>query len=218
MRKILLLCLLVPAFVFSANKKKTNYHLKDPKIVNPIIMIDAGHGGNDKGACVNKPYCKEKRLALQTAVLVEKHLKQLGYRVVMTRKTDCFLSLDKRVSMANSLSCDLFVSIHYNSCPSESPSGFEIHFTDDPNNVKKTKASQKLANAILSRLAFRTKAKNRGLKKGKLYVTKNTDMPSVLVEGGFLTNLNERKKILQYAYRDKIAMGIAEGINKFLRQ
>lgn len=218
MKKLFAFFLLVPMLIFSASKKKSDYHLKDSKIVNPVIMLDAGHGGNDKGATVKKPYCKEKRLALQTTLLVEKHLKQLGYKVVLTRKTDCFIPLAKRVAMANHLSCDLFVSIHFNSCPTESPNGIEIHLTEDPNNINKTKASNKLANSILSSLVFRTKAKNRGLKKGKLYVTRNTDMPSVLVEGGFMTNLNERKKILQYQYRDKIAMGIAEGIDKFLKQ
>jgi N-acetylmuramoyl-L-alanine amidase len=209
--------LLIPMMVFSAAKKK-NYHLKDTKIVNPVIMIDAGHGGADKGACVKNPYCKEKRLSLQTALLVEKHLKQLGYKVIMTRKTDCFVSLDKRVAMANRLSCDLFVSIHYNSCPTTAPNGIEIHFTDDSKNKKKSQASKKLAQNILDRLIHRTKAKNRGLKTGKLYVTKNTEMPSILVEGGFITNLDERKKIRQYQYRDKIAMGIAEGIDRFLKK
>lgn len=217
MLKILCFCLFIPLMVFCGNNKK-GYHLKSPKIVNPVIMIDPGHGGPDKGACVKNPYCKEKRLALQTALLVEKHLKQLGYKVLMTRKTDCFVPLEKRVKMANRLSCDLFVSIHYNSCPKPEPHGIEIHFTEDKRNKKKTIASKKLAETILGRLIFRTKAKNRGLKTGKLYVTKNTDMPSILVEGGFITNLTERKKVSQYKYKDKIAKGIAEGIDKFLKQ
>jgi len=216
--KKLLYILLVPLMLFSASKKKS-YHLNETKIVNPMIVIDPGHGGKDDGTCGKNPYCKEKRLALQTAILIEKHLKQLGYKnIVLTRRTDSFIPLSKRVQIANSLSCDLFISVHYNSCPTSAPSGIEIHYTEDKKNKKRSKASKKLAQLILDKMVYRTKARNRGLKTGKLYVTRNTEMPSVLIEGGFLTNEIEKKNINTWAYRDKIAKSVAEGINKFLRQ
>lgn len=210
--------LFLPLLIFGAPKKKSTYHLNDTKIINPTIVIDAGHGGKDHGACVKSPWCREKRLALETALLVEKHLKQLGYKVIMTRRNDRFVSLEKRVELANKMSSDLFVSIHYNSCPSPQPHGIEIHYTEDKKNKKRTKASEKLAQTVLDKLATRTKARNRGLKKGKLYVTRNAQMPAILVEGGFVTNQTECKKIVQNAYKDTIAKSIAEGIDKFLKQ
>lgn len=216
--KTLLFILLVPLALSSATKKKS-YHLNETKIVNPVIVIDPGHGGKDDGTCGKNPYCKEKRLVLQTALLLEKHLKQLGYKnIVLTRRTDSFIPLSKRVQIANSLSCDLFISIHYNSCPTSAPSGIEIHYTEDLKNKKRTQASKKVAQLILDKMVLRTNARNRGLKTGKLFVTRNTEMPSVLIEGGFLTNEQEKKNINTWAYRDKIAKSMAEGINKFFRQ
>lgn len=191
--------------------------LDSPKSVNPLIVIDPGHGGRDQGAQVTKPYCKEKRLALETALLVEKYLKQLGYRVILTRKSDHFIPLSKRVEIANQAKSALFVSLHYNSCPNAVAHGIEIHYTADDSLKQKTVESKKLAEMILNSLVLRTNAKNRGLKKGQLYVTRNTIMPSILVEGGFLTNMNERNNLINKTYIDKIAKSVAEGIDTYLK-
>lgn len=188
-----------------------------PETISPLVIIDPGHGGRDHGAVVKAPYCKEKRLALQTALLLDTHLKQLGYKTLLTRSSDLFIPLSRRAEIANKARSCVFVSIHYNSCPTSAPHGIEIHYYNSRKLTEKTTESIKLANSVLSRLITRTKAKNRGLKKSDLYVLRNTTMPAILVEGGFLTNLQERKKLKDRRYLDQIAKSIAEGVDKFLK-
>ena len=79
-----------------------------------IIIVDAGHGGKDMGANSKKDKYEEKGLTLETAFLIADHLKKLGYKTIMTRKSDVFVPLETRAEIANSLKADLFVSIHYN--------------------------------------------------------------------------------------------------------
>ncbi|MBM3184533.1 MAG: N-acetylmuramoyl-L-alanine amidase, partial [Chlamydiae bacterium] len=77
--------------------------------IRPTIVVDAGHGGTDQGAKAKFPYCEEKRIALQTARLVKKYLDQLGYHVIMTRTTDTFIPLWRRVEIAKQSDAEIFV-------------------------------------------------------------------------------------------------------------
>ncbi|EKE07753.1 MAG: hypothetical protein ACD_17C00533G0003, partial [uncultured bacterium] len=135
----------------------------------PIVVIDVGHGGTDRGARRHGPYCEEKKLCLLTARLIRRYLDQLGYHVVMTRDTDDFLPLARRVEIARQASANIFVSIHYNSSKSPDASGVEIFFSDSKANPVRTSASKKLADSILGQLIRRTSAKSRGVKKGNFY-------------------------------------------------
>src|SRR5687767_11075767 len=83
--------------------------------MRPTIVIDAGHGGIDPGTKAQKPFCEEKRICLQSARLVKKYLDQLGYHVVLTRNTDTFVPLSRRVEIARQADAALFVSVHFNS-------------------------------------------------------------------------------------------------------
>src|SRR3989344_5755950 len=74
----------------------------------PTIVLDPGHGGTDRGARSKAPFCEEKRICLQTARLVKKYLDQLGYHVVMTRTTDAFIPLPRRVEIASQSSSSVF--------------------------------------------------------------------------------------------------------------
>lgn len=184
----------------------------------PTIILDPGHGGTDLGARGRAPYCEEKRLCLQTARLVRKYLHQLGYHVVLTRNNDAFIPLPRRVELAAQASGDLFVSIHYNSARSPKSSGIEVFFFDEKEDRTRTQASRKLADAILVRLIRRTSAISRGVKKGNFFVIRENTMPAVLVEGGFLSNPNERSQLRSREYQEKIARGIADGIDYFLKR
>ena len=184
-------------------------------IQKPLIYLDPGHGGLDLGAIIKSPHFEEKRLNLITAHYTKRYLEQKGYRVGLTRSRDFFVPLDKRVNLANNARAGIFVSIHYNSCPNSSASGIEIFYSEDSN--KRSTISKKLAEAILLKTSQHTEAKSRGVKKGNLFVLKQTNMPSVLLEPGFLTNPEERDKIKQRDYLDKIAKGIAEGIDNFVK-
>lgn len=182
----------------------------------PLIVLDAGHGGFNLGAQAKFPYITEKKLALSTALQTKKYLEQLGYKVILTRSQDVFIPLAKRVYIANSRHAEIFVSVHFNSCPTKDISGIEVFYSDSAIEKKKI-ASRKLAHSLLSSIVARTSAKSRGVKRANFVVTRDTKMPAVLVEGGFMTNTLELNHLRQQDYLDKISKGIAEGIDKFIR-
>ena len=185
----------------------------------PTIIVDAGHGGRDEGAKRENPFCVEKRVALQTARLVKKHLDQLGYHVVMTRETDAYIPVARRVEIAKQADAQLFVSVHFNSCRSPLVQGVEIFFYDSKEGKKRSLASKRLAESILTRVIRRTSAHSRGVKKGNhLFVIRETPMPAVLVEGGFISHPGERGNLRSSEYQDKIARGIADGIDFYFKK
>ncbi|MBX7066186.1 MAG: N-acetylmuramoyl-L-alanine amidase [Parachlamydiales bacterium] len=183
----------------------------------PTVVIDVGHGGTDRGAKAGNPYCEEKRITLLTARLVKQYLEQLGYHVVMTRSTDNFISLPRRVEIAKQAQGNIFVSVHYNSSRSPEAKGIEVFFFDSKENKNRANASKKLADSILSRLIRKTDANSRGVKKGNFYVIRETSMPAVLVEGGFISNPKERALLKSRDYQEKIAQGIADGIDGYFK-
>ena len=183
----------------------------------PTIVIDGGHGGRDEGAKARSPFCEEKRVCLLTARLVKRYLEQLGYHVVMTRGTDDFIPLPKRVEIAKQARANIFVSVHYNSSRSPEAKGIEVFFFDSKENQMRAKASKKLADSILSRLIRKTSATSRGVKKGNFYVIRETSMPAVLIEGGFISNTKERALLKTRTYQEKIAQGIADGIDEYFK-
>lgn len=187
-----------------------------PQNKNKLIVIDAGHGGKDFGAeAAPKPPLKEKNLNLMTAQMLEDYLQQMGYRTLMTRADDYFVSLDKRASFANSVGADIFVSVHYNSAPSLKAEGVEVFYYRSEINKDRTLVSNELADTILKSVINNTKAKSRGVKHGNLAVLRKTLMPAALVEGGFITNSQELAKLRDPNYLRSIAWGIAQGIQTF---
>lgn len=184
----------------------------------PTIVIDAGHGGLDQGAKAKLPFCEEKRVCLQTARLMKKYLDQLGYHVVMTRDTDSFISLPRRVEIAQASGATIFVSIHFNSARNATAHGIEVFFHDDQEEKTRATLSKKLAAAILTPLIRRTEAQSRGVKKGNFYVIRETSMPAVIVEGGFISNPEERVQLKSLEYQEKIARGVVEGIDSYFKK
>jgi N-acetylmuramoyl-L-alanine amidase len=183
-------------------------------LLHPLIILDAGHGGTDEGTKISA--LKEKRLTLLTVLLTKKHLEDLGYRVMLTRGRDIFLSLPKRVAIANKTKATLFVSVHYNSAPSADANGIEIFYFDSK-EAWRSRASKRLAHCLLHRMLDQTHAASRGVKTGNFHVIRETDMPSVIVEAGFITNSKERQNLKDRQYLDRIAKGIAQGIDKYIK-
>src|SRR5690606_18690146 len=110
----------------------------------------------------------------------------------MTRNTDDFIPLPKRVEIASQAKGNIFVSVHFNSSRSTEAQGIEVFFCDSKENRTRTNASKKLADSVLSKVIRRTTANSRGVKKGNFYVIRETEMPAILVEGGFISNPEER--------------------------
>ncbi|MFA6119359.1 MAG: N-acetylmuramoyl-L-alanine amidase [Parachlamydiales bacterium] len=214
-KKILILCFFI-SYVFC--DEAISVAPQNNVVVKPIIILDAGHGGLDKGAKIRYPYLEEKRLAMTTVLFTKKYLEQYGYKVLLTRDKDYFVPLKKRVDRANNLNAEIFVSVHFNSCPNKLANGIEIYFHDSNENKSKTKHSKNLANCVLTDLIKNTSANSRGIRKGDFVVVKETKMPSILIEAGFLTNSQERDNIRKKTYLEKISLGIAEGIDNFIKK
>ena len=136
----------------------------------------------------------------------------------MTRKDDTFITLDERANFANQIKPRLFVSVHYNSAPSADAEGIEVFYYRSEEDKGRTDQSKKLAHAILNRVIANTQAKSRGVKHGNLAVIRETNMPAVLIEGGFMTNDKEMDKIKDPAYIKQIAWGIAKGVDDWIKQ
>lgn len=181
------------------------------------IVIDPGHGGDDYGTYSNeKPRQHEKYLAMSTSLMLKDHLEKMGYTVIMTRGSDIGVPLKGRVKIASRERAHLFVSMHYNSAPSTKASGVEIFYYRPKKVNSRSKESAKIAESVLARVLQSTKAKSRGVKHGNFCVVRDTTMPAILVEGGFLTNSTELKKVKNPRYQNEVARGVAEGIDDYI--
>lgn len=182
-----------------------------------LVVIDAGHGGEDLGThSTGSTKYQEKTFNLSTAYMVKNYLQQFGYEVYMTRKTDVFIPLDKRSQMANEQNPLAFVSIHYNSAPSPEAEGIEVYYYKKTEDKRRTQQSKALAQNVLTHVLKNTQAKSRGVKHGNYAVIRETKMPAILIEGGFLTNSTELKNLKNAEYLKKISLGIAQGVNDYL--
>lgn len=187
------------------------------KINRGLIVIDPGHGGEDDGTkSLIKPIFLEKYLNLTTAKYLAAYLEQMGYQTIMTRYDDTFIPLKARAQFANERRPLLFVSVHYNAATSAQAQGVEVFYYKSEDNKSRTHTSKSLASSILGEVLLLTGAPSRGVKHGNYAVIRETDMPAVLIEGGFLTNTEEYLKLKQVDYLKKVAWGIAVGINKFV--
>ncbi|MBK1831283.1 N-acetylmuramoyl-L-alanine amidase [Verrucomicrobiaceae bacterium R5-34] len=172
------------------------------RTVNRVI-IDAGHGGKDKGAHRGKVY--EKTLALSVAKQTEALLKKKGMPVTMTRRSDVFISLTNRAAIANRYKNCVFISIHFNAHKSNAYHGVETYYYG-------TEGS-KLAAHIHLRMLSRLKIRNRDTRQRKdLAVLRRTRCPAVLIECGYISNAYERKRCLSASYQQNCARAIADGI------
>ncbi len=218
-----LVCLITPFFTSCSQVEKVkgssetlslSSKQSHKKIFAPLVVLDPGHGGFDIGA--KRANVEEKKLALKTASLVKHYLTRKGYRVILTRSRDTFIPLKKRISIANKTKSRLFVSLHYNAHTSPKPKGIEIYYYDK-GAVWRAKASKKLAESVLKHLIKRTKGVSRGVRKGNFHVIREANMPSILIEGGFITNPRERKQLQDPKYLRQIARSIAEGIDRYFK-
>jgi N-acetylmuramoyl-L-alanine amidase len=197
------------------------------------IILDPGHGGHDKGAV--SAFGTEADFALDVAYRVrELLLKKRGYRVQMTRTDDTFISLEERTRIASRFrDSGLFVSIHFNA-GSGIGTGIETYLMaprlvpsyngdgaptlaelqqwpgngHDPENMA-------LATAVHSALLSRLPLDDRGIKRARFHVLRENILPAVLIEGGFVSNVDEARRISFPAYRQAMAEAIVLAIDNF---
>lgn len=173
-----------------------------------IVVIDAGHGGEDPGAAVGESFEKDINLAI--ALLVREKLDgQEGLVVRMTRAEDVFVSLTDRADYANELDADLFLSIHANALENnDSYSGIFTFYHPDK------RSSKKPAEIVQASVSNASGGIDRGVRSGDYAVLRETSMPAVLVETGFMTCPDELAKLVDQDYQALVARGIAEAIEK----
>ncbi|OPY59708.1 MAG: Germination-specific N-acetylmuramoyl-L-alanine amidase precursor [Pelotomaculum sp. PtaU1.Bin035] len=191
-------------------------------VANKVIVVDPGHGGFDPGV-VSKSGILEKDINLAIGKRLAADLGQAGAMVLMTRDTDIDLSgpgtigvaakkkedMKKRVALANDHNADLFISIHVNSVPSPAQCGARTFV--QPGFSESKQAGQ----AIQTELSKVLKNTGRLTNEVDYYVTRNTSMPAVLVETGFITNESESRLLQDPAYQAKVAWAIYAGAVKY---
>lgn len=180
-----------------------------------VIVIDPGHGGAQPGS-ISPNGVKEKDINLEISLKVERELRNAGYNIIMTRDEDSTLGLSERPAIANENFADLFISIHGNSFTNSAVNGIEVWYVTAASDSEKEKGQVKLAKDVLDEMIKETGANNRGVKKSSgLVVLKQSKMPAILIEVGFLSNAEEEKLIIDDNYQDRIVKGIVSGVKKY---
>ena len=203
--------------------KKTAAHVR-------TICIDAGHGGKDPGNLDGKN--QEKKLTLTLAEELSALLKDAGFKAILTRTTDRFIELPGRPEIANRNRADLFVSLHFNSAPVKNVSGIEVYcltpagasssnsrgegatsrnFPGNLQNEKNVLLAYQLQKSLMKNLG----TEDRGVHRARFSVLRDAKMPAVLIEGGFMSNPVESKKLYSSSYRQEMARAILNGIQNY---
>lgn len=170
------------------------------------LVIDPGHGGYDGGTTGIRG-TDEKDLTLPTAELLASKLRAAGAEVTLTRETDEYVGLKKRVSLSHQAGADAFISLHYDATTDHSVRGFTTYY--------QKAMEESLAEHVNKALGKSVKLKNRGVQKGNYLVLRENMQPSILIELGFLSNLSEERRVNNPEYREQATDGIYKGIIKY---
>ena len=214
---------------FQALLNPRSYNYKPER----TVVIDPGHGGKDSGSRNLFSTRWEKEYTLDWALRLRPILEQKGWKVILTRTNDADAPLSDRVQLAEKANADLFISLHFNSgSPNKELAGIETYcltptglpsnlvrtYEDDPrsnftNNAwdeQNFQVAYKIHRALLESSA----APDRGVRHARfMAVLRGQNRPAVLVEGGYLSNPNEAKKIAAAAYRQSLADAVAKALD-----
>lgn len=198
--------------------------VSEPYNGRQVVVIDAGHGGEDGGA-VGINGCIEKDINLEIALTLYELLRASDIPVVLTRDTDTMLydstlpgkkkaqDLKKRLEIAESYEDSLLVSIHMNSYPSAKYKGMQVYYS--PNNTKSKEMAQTLQNEVKNTLQ---KENTREIKSATsaIYLLHNATIPSILAECGFISNAEEAELLCNEIYQNKMATVLYTAIVKYI--
>ena len=214
MLSFLLLVFLCVVIMFTLTKIRALN--EDENLFGKIIYIDAGHGGKDNGASVENVL--EDNINLNISKLLAEKLIDAGAYVLMSRTSDYDLAslydknrkrtdLLKRVNYINNSKPDIFISIHLNTYSSPLISGPQVFYQDNEDSKQIAEIMQKKLNDLSNR--------NRNSKYGDFYILNNTKCPGILIECGFLSNLEERHKLNNSNYQEKLSDNIKKSLNEY---
>ncbi|CAZ55496.1 putative N-acetylmuramoyl-L-alanine amidase [Streptococcus suis BM407] len=204
----------------------TTTHLSNPSAQRSYtVYIDPGHGGRDSGASYGGIH--EKNLALSVSNKLRENLLQYGINVLMTRTGDYDVDFKtERSRMTNASNADLFISIHFNATGAgvSNATGIETYWyqynpeyqpkinKEMHNNPTRLAESEILANKVQESLIKETGAVNRGVRRETFAVLRETAIPAILVELGFMDNPSELQVIKQDSYHTRLAKALAQGV------
>ncbi len=214
MKKLKLLIIIISIFIFLSLNIVFG---KTLPLKNKVITIDAGHGGRDPGATYNDIF--EKNINLEISLKLEKELLKQGATVFMIRRSDIDLSsiydskkkrgdLYRRLQLIKKNKSDMYISIHINWYKNSNYKGAEVLYNPINSNNKT------IAKIIMEEFQTNLNS-NRTINTTDLYMYKNTTIPGVLVECGYLSNYEDRNKLLTSNYQQKIASSITKGIIRY---
>jgi N-acetylmuramoyl-L-alanine amidase len=203
----------------------------EPKKIK-TICLDPGHGGKDSGNRVGEFFWhNEKTYTLLLAFELRDQLKALGYNVVLTRNSDTFVDLPDRPALANKRGADLFVSLHFNAAQTGknevagpetyciTPVGAASSNAQGEGGDSGATTANRVENKSLllayqmeKSLVQNLNANDRGVRRARFAVLRDAAMPAILIEGGYMTNPTEGKKIYDSIYRKQMAAAIVKGI------
>ena len=221
----ILLIISIIGFIGSEIFEKSKASTMVSQSVGKVIIIDAGHGGEDSGAVgINGIY--EKDLNLTIAMTIGEELKNRGYTVIYTRTEDKMLylpeenikgmrkisDLKNRCKLTEKYDDPIFVSIHMNSYGASKYSGLQVYYSDE--NESSRELATKIQNSVRKDLQPENK---RQIKKGSsLYLLENARGTAVLIECGFLTNEKECEKLSEKEYQKRLSFSIICGIIEYI--
>jgi N-acetylmuramoyl-L-alanine amidase len=215
-------------FSLSYDPKKDTGIIESTPRSYPIVVIDAGHGGEDGGA-IGINGCIEKDINLSIAKSLYETLSASGIECVLTRSEDILLydrtqdyegrkkalDMKARLEIVNKYDNAIFVSIHQNSFPIEKYNGFQAYYSSN------SEASQRLAITIEEGIKNSLQPNNKRVAKaseGKIYLLDNLYCPAVLLECGFLSNTDECELLCSESYRVRMCNAISDAIISFLNE
>jgi N-acetylmuramoyl-L-alanine amidase len=187
------------------------------KLAGKIVVVDAGHGGHDNGAKSPAKDAYEKNLTLKIAKQLSEKLANEGATVIMTRKTDVFIELKERAEIANRNGASFFISCHINSntLSNSTSGGITFYHKKDP-------IGQLLADCIQNEIAKVSGLKSFGSwSDGRIYesgfsVLRNSKMPAVLIEFGFINHNFDRKRMMTTDFQEAVAGAVVKGLKVYL--
>jgi N-acetylmuramoyl-L-alanine amidase len=189
---------------YSQNRRQLILCFHKSPLIGKTIVIDPGHGGIDYGAMGRQIW--EKDVNFEIALRLKDWLEDGGARVILTRTSDLFLGLYERPHLANEILASLFISIHSNNQPDLHIHGVEVF------HYPKHNLSRLLAQKVLPEITQQTELEGLGVKQEDFVVLRETLMPGILVEVGFLSNFREESIMKTSEFKEHTAIGIYQGV------
>ncbi len=223
---LILLILFLSVAIFSIDGGTSPIAETIKESVGPVIVIDAGHGGEDPGKVSNYSSLAEKDLNLRIAELLKNRLEQDGYTVHMTRTEDKLnyspgtkeiyqkrkQDLSARKKYIDQSGADVAVSIHMNSFSDTKYYGAQTFYP--PSSTDSERLAKNIQNSMIS-VCDNTNKRTALLKKERIMIFRDLKVPTALVECGFLSNSAEEAKLKTLEYQELISEGIKQGIDTF---